>query len=160
MSTATKPKKRISLNGTTTKNAKKLTKKQEELSKIWQKAKGLFQEEFEKGLLEHPVRAWNNKKIICDTGAISRYLENNPQIIKIIETIIGVESIVITPINKIELLNWLSGYQYLDIAKRRIYTKFIKTIPRHRITSHLLGQNIDIVAHHLHRFGVFSNLWV
>lgn len=57
MSTATKPKKRISLNGTTTKNAKKLTKKQVELSKIWQKAKGLFQEEFEKGLLEHPVRA-------------------------------------------------------------------------------------------------------
>lgn len=88
-------------------------------------------------------------KVICDTGVISRYLENNPNVIKTIENDIGIENIVITPINRIELLNWLSGYQNLDVAKRRIYTKFIKTIPLVHINENISKIAVELVDKHV-----------
>lgn len=67
--------------------------------------------------------------VICDTGVISRYLEGDVKIQKTIENIIGLENICITPLNKIELLNWISDYQNLEPSYRRLYKKFIDFIP-------------------------------
>ena len=49
MSTATKPKKRVSLNGTTTKNAKKLTKKQVSFVEQAKKVQEMMSELYNQG---------------------------------------------------------------------------------------------------------------
>ena len=67
--------------------------------------------------------------IICDTGIISRYLTfSNKQVVTKINEI-GIENICTTPLNRIELLNWLSGYKKLDLIDRRYFLKFIRSIP-------------------------------
>jgi len=67
--------------------------------------------------------------VICDTGIISRYLEGETNIQKTIEKTIGLENICITPLNKIELFNWISDYKNLDSSYRILYRKFIDFIP-------------------------------
>ena len=69
------------------------------------------------------------EKIICDTNIISRYLIGKH--IEMNETIkkIGLENIYITPIIRIELLNWISLYQGIGKVERDIYKKTIKRFP-------------------------------
>ena len=89
-------------------------------------------------------------RVLCDTGTISRYLtKSNADIVHYIDNLIGLHNIVITPINRIELLNWLSGYQNLDVAKRRIYTKFIKTIPLVHINENISKIAVELVDKHI-----------
>ena len=66
------------------------------------------------------------EKIICDTNIISRYLIGKH--IEINETIkkIGLENIYITPIIRIELLNWISLYQGIGKVEREIYKKQVR----------------------------------
>ena len=70
-----------------------------------------------------------NKKVICDTGIISRYLLNEKAIFEFVETNIGFSNILITAINKIELRNWLSNYKQLTKSERASTLKAIHSFP-------------------------------
>ncbi|MDO4729499.1 MAG: PIN domain-containing protein [Bacteroidota bacterium] len=70
------------------------------------------------------------EKVICDTGVLSRYLsKQRTDIINTIDNYIGVENICITSANRIELLNWLSGYRDLIKTQRAFLKKYILSIP-------------------------------
>ena len=68
-------------------------------------------------------------KIICDTGVISRFLTQKDK--NIVNTInkIGLDNVCITPLNKIELLNWISGYKDITKEMRSKLLKSIKALP-------------------------------
>lgn len=69
------------------------------------------------------------EKVICDTNVISRYLLGKyPEITAIIEEI-GIENICITPIIRIELLNWICLYQGIDASRRNLFKKTILKLP-------------------------------
>lgn len=71
-----------------------------------------------------------SQKVICDTNIISRYLEGkNEQILTTIDEKIGRENVYITPVIRMELLNWLSSFQSLDKSKRAKYKRFITHLP-------------------------------
>lgn len=70
-----------------------------------------------------------NEKVICDTNIISRYLiGKNPEIITTIEKI-GIENVYITPVIRIELLNWTCLYDGLDTQTRKLFRKIIYMFP-------------------------------
>lgn len=70
------------------------------------------------------------KKVICDTGVLSRYItKQRIDIVNTIDNEIGIENICITSANRIELLNWLSGYQNIDKKERAFFKKIILSIP-------------------------------
>ena len=69
------------------------------------------------------------KNVICDSGIISSYLLNNKIIVNKINNEILLINICITGLNRIELMNWLSGYSLLTKIERAKYLKFIKAIP-------------------------------
>jgi predicted nucleic acid-binding protein len=68
-------------------------------------------------------------KVICDTGVVSRYLLEVEEIVTVINDSIGLQNVSITPLNKIELYNWISGYSKLDKQKRAKFIRFINAIP-------------------------------
>ena len=69
------------------------------------------------------------EKVICDTNVISRLLlGNNPEINTTIDEI-GLENVYITPVIRIELLNWLCLYQGIDRLKRNLFKKTILRFP-------------------------------
>jgi predicted nucleic acid-binding protein len=88
-------------------------------------------------------------KIICDSGVISRYLLDEKPIINVINNKIGLENVVTTPLNRIELLNWLSGYQNLEKSKRARFLKFIKAIPLIHINEPISKQAIELSDKHV-----------
>ncbi len=67
-------------------------------------------------------------KVLCDTGVISRYFQNKNPYVSLIDEI-GIENVLITPVVRIELQRWLSVYKGLSKAERRLYDKFIKSLP-------------------------------
>ncbi len=67
-------------------------------------------------------------KVICDTGILRRYLGKNELYVNMIDKV-GIENVLITPVIRIELQRWLSVYKGLSKAERRLYDKFIKSLP-------------------------------
>lgn len=90
-----------------------------------------------------------SNKVICDTGVISRYLIAKEKTINDKINKIGIENIAITPLNKIELLNWLSGYHNLEPSERRIFLKFIKALPIIHINEPISKLAIEISDKHI-----------
>jgi predicted nucleic acid-binding protein len=67
-------------------------------------------------------------KILCDTGFLSRYFSEANEFVQQAEAI-GKDNITVSIINRIELLNWLSGYRTLTKPKRARIATLITALP-------------------------------
>ncbi len=75
-----------------------------------------------------------NDLVICDTGVISRYLLSTPLFEETVRLRIGTPNIRITPVIRIELLNWVSGFRQLTKSQRASMLRVIRTTPLLHIT--------------------------
>lgn len=83
------------------------------------------------------------KKLLCDTGIISRYLQGFPKYVNIVEKI-GVENVTITPIIRAELHRWLSVYKGLTTQQRNIFRKRIRFFPLLHINENISKLAVEI----------------
>ena len=81
-----------------------------------------------------------SRLVICDTGVLSRYILEAPAFVELLERI-GLPNVRVTPVIRIEFLNWLSGFRQLTRPARAVAFRFIKA-------QHLLhlSENISELA--------------
>ncbi len=82
-------------------------------------------------------------KILCDTGVISRALQNREPYAGILNRI-GVSHVVITPIIRIELHRWLSVYKGLTCKQRNLLRNTINGFPILHITENISKIALEI----------------
>ncbi len=69
------------------------------------------------------------EKVICDTNIISRFLIGKHYEINETVNRIGLDNVCITPVIRMELLNWLCLYEGISKPLRNIYKKAILRFP-------------------------------
>ncbi len=86
---------------------------------------------------------------ICDTGVISRAMVGAEPFITTILTHIGAERALLTPVIRMELYNWLSGYRVLTKTERSYILNQIKVFPIIHLAEEISKLAITLADKHI-----------
>ena len=87
--------------------------------------------------------------VICDTGAISRYVVGAEPWVGTMDNLIGLGNTFITPVIRIELYNWLSGFHTIKQPKRTAALGFIKGLSLLHLTEEISKLSIFLADKHI-----------